>query len=130
MTQSYPSGPGRGKVSGKEARSIPGEPVPTLFCSVVNLSSITQQAEKQERALIFLGFQTQRQIPNYKLVALCIVKDPNPLIFHFLPSSSCCHGDFFSLTYYSLLFRKKIIALGPSGLTWDVFHCSWCNTQR
>ena len=49
---------------------------------------------------------------------------------HSFPSPPCCHGDIFSLSYYILHFSKNFIASGPSSLGWDIFHWSWCNTQR
>lgn len=69
MTQSCTSGPGGGKVSGKEALSIPGESVSTLFCSVVNLNSIIQAGRKARKSTYLSGISntktdSQRQISS------------------------------------------------------------------
>lgn len=60
MTQSYPSGPGGGKVSGKEAHSILGKPAPTLFCSVVNLNSIIQAGRKARKSTYLSGISNTK----------------------------------------------------------------------
>jgi hypothetical protein len=106
--------------------------LPTLFqCSAIRLNHTTWAGRKAvDRTFLSRISKVQRQISKYKLVMPCIVRDSNPLIFHSFPSSSCCHGDFFSPSYYILQFSKNFIASGPSSLMWDTFHCSWWNTQR
>lgn len=114
MTQFYPSGPGRGKVSGKEACSIPGEPVTTLFCSVVNLNSIIQAGRKARKSTYLSGISNTKTDSQLQISGALYCKRPESSDFP-LPSFLflLSWGLLFPDLLYLALQKKKLLLWDP-----------------